>query len=62
MRARTGMASEVAIRVLIQTGRALGELTDADFDEFGQAIWPAVAALDRLLGGCRAAASGGWRP
>src|SRR5438876_1121923 len=38
VRARTGMASEVAIRMLIQTGRALAELTDADFDEFGQAI------------------------
>src|SRR5215475_4421397 len=38
VRARIGMASEVAVRVLIQTGRALAELTDADFTEFGQAI------------------------
>ena len=32
------MASQVAVRLLIQTGRPLGELTDADFDEFGAAI------------------------
>ena len=28
-RARTGMASQIAVRMLIQAGRALGELTDA---------------------------------
>ena len=38
VRARTGMASEVAVRVLIQTGRPLAELTDTDFTAFGQAI------------------------
>src|SRR5215470_1495565 len=37
-RPRTGMASQIAIRMLIQTGRPLAELTDADFDEFGQAV------------------------
>src|SRR6516164_4548952 len=31
VRPRTGMASEAAVRMLIQTGRALGELTAADF-------------------------------
>ena len=31
-RARTGMASQIAVRMLIQTGRGLGELTDGDFD------------------------------
>src|SRR6266705_507348 len=31
VRARTGMASEVAVRVLIQTGRPLAELADTDF-------------------------------
>ena len=49
MRARTGMASEVAIRVLIQTGRPLAELTDADFAEFGQAITEREARLGRAL-------------
>ena len=38
VRARTGMASEVAARVLIQTGKPLDELTDTDFTAFGQAI------------------------
>ena len=37
-RARTGMASQIAVRMLIQTGRGLAALTDADFDEFVQAI------------------------
>jgi site-specific recombinase XerD len=37
-RARTGMASQIAVRMLIQTGRGLAALADADFDEFGQAI------------------------
>ncbi|MGH3121767.1 MAG: tyrosine-type recombinase/integrase [Streptosporangiaceae bacterium] len=50
VRARTGMASEVAIRMLIQTGRALAELTDADFTEFGQAITEREARLGRALG------------
>src|SRR5271166_4603306 len=49
VRPRTGMASEVAIRMLIQAGRALGELTDADFDEFGQAITEREARLGRAL-------------
>src|SRR6266542_3365484 len=47
VRARTGMASEVAIRVLIQTGRGLAELTDADFTGFGQAITEREARLGR---------------
>jgi integrase len=33
-----GMASQVAMRLLIQTGKALTELTDADLDEFTAAI------------------------
>ena len=37
-RARTGMASQIAVRMLIQTGRGLGGLTDADFTAFSQAI------------------------
>ena len=49
VRPRTGMASEVAIRMLIQTGRPLAELTDADFDEFGQAITEREARLGRAL-------------
>jgi site-specific recombinase XerD len=49
VRARTGMASEVAIRVLIQTGRPLGELTDACFDEFAHAITEREARLGRAL-------------
>src|SRR5215472_12727154 len=49
VRARTGMASEVAIRVLIQTGRPLAELTDADFDEFGLAITERETRLGRAL-------------
>jgi site-specific recombinase XerD len=49
VRPRTGMASEVAIRMLIQAGRPLGELTDADFDEFGQAITEREARLGRAL-------------
>ena len=38
VRARTGMASEIAVRMLIQAGRGLGELTDADFADLRQAI------------------------
>jgi site-specific recombinase XerD len=48
-RPRTGMASEVAIRMLIQAGRGLAELTDADFTEFGQAITAREARLRRAL-------------
>ena len=36
--ARTGMTSQIAVRMLIQTGRGLAELTDADFTAFGHAI------------------------
>jgi len=49
VRPRTGMASEVAVRVLIQTGKALAELTDADFAEFGQAVAEREARLGRPL-------------
>ena len=49
VRARTGMASEVAIRVLIQARRALAELTDADFTDFGQAITEREVRLGRAL-------------
>src|SRR6266516_3517631 len=48
-RARTGMASQIAIRMLIQAGRGLAELTDADFTEFGQAITAREARLRRAL-------------
>jgi len=48
-RARTGMASQIAIRMLIQTGRALPQLTDADFTGFGQAISEREARLGRAL-------------
>ena len=33
-----GLASQVAVRMLIQTGRPLGELDDTDFGEFDAAI------------------------
>jgi site-specific recombinase XerD len=46
---RTGMASEVAVRVLIQTGRPLRELTDADFTEFAGAVTRREARLGRAL-------------
>jgi site-specific recombinase XerD len=49
VRARTGMASEVAVRVLIQTGKPLAELTDADFAEFSTAITEREARLGRAL-------------
>src|SRR5215470_19762831 len=49
VRARAGMASQIAIRMLIQTGRPLGELTDAGFDELGQAITEREARLGRAL-------------
>jgi site-specific recombinase XerD len=49
LRARTGMASQIAIRMLIQTGRGLGELTDADCTAFGQAITEREERLGREL-------------
>jgi site-specific recombinase XerD len=49
VRARTGMASEIAVRMLIQAGRALTELTDADFADLGQAITEREARLGRAL-------------
>jgi site-specific recombinase XerD len=48
-RARTGMASQVAVRMLIQTGRGLGELSDGDFAAFGQAITEREERLGREL-------------
>lgn len=50
VRARTGMASQIAIRMLIQTGRRLAELTDADFAELTQAITERETRLGRALG------------
>ncbi len=49
VRARTGMASQIAIRMLIQTGRGLAELTDADFAELTQAITERETRLGRPL-------------
>ena len=49
VRPRIAMASEIAIRMLIQTGRALAELTGADFDEFGRAITARETRLGRAL-------------
>jgi site-specific recombinase XerD len=49
VRARTGMASEIAVRMLIQAGRGLGELTDADFADLRQAITEREARLGRAL-------------
>jgi site-specific recombinase XerD len=48
-RPRAGMASQIAIRMLIQAGRALGELTDADFAEFGNSITERESRLGRAL-------------
>jgi hypothetical protein len=48
-RARTGMASQIAIRMLIQAGRPLAALTDGDFAEFGQAVTAREARLGRAL-------------
>ena len=48
-RARTGMASQIAVRMLIQTGRGLGELSDGDFAAFGQAITEREERLGREL-------------
>src|SRR5215471_13896554 len=47
VRPRTGMASEAAARMLIQAGKPLAELTDADFDELGQAITERETRLGR---------------
>jgi integrase len=49
VRPRTGMASEVAARVLIQAGKPLSELTDADFAEFTTAITERETRLGREL-------------
>jgi site-specific recombinase XerD len=49
-RARAGMASQIAVRMLIQTGRSLAELAGADFDAFGQAISEREERLGRELG------------
>src|SRR5207302_3925725 len=48
-RARTGMASQIAIRMLIQAGRPLAALTDGDFAEFGRAVTAREARLGRAL-------------
>ena len=48
-RPRAGMASQIAIRMLIQAGRGLGELTDADFAEFGNSITERESRLGRAL-------------
>jgi site-specific recombinase XerD len=48
-RARTGMASQIAVRMLIQAGRGLGELSDGDFTAFGQAITEREERLGREL-------------
>jgi len=48
-RARTGMASQIAIRMLIQTGKPLAELADADFAELSTAITEREARLGRAL-------------
>src|SRR6266567_1020893 len=49
LQARTGMASEIAVRMLIQAGRPLTELTDADFAVFGRAVTEREARLGRAL-------------
>jgi site-specific recombinase XerD len=49
VRARTGMASQIAVRMLIQTGRGLTELADADFAELGNSITEREARLGRAL-------------
>jgi site-specific recombinase XerD len=48
-RPRTGMASQIALRMLIQSGQALAGLTGADFEEFGQAITERETRLGRDL-------------
>jgi len=44
-----GLASQVAVRLLIQTGRRLSELDDTDLAEFGAAITARERAHDRVL-------------
>jgi len=48
-RTRTGMASQIAVRMLIQAGRGLRELADPDFAAFGQAITEREERLGRDL-------------
>lgn len=47
IRARTGMASQVAARLLVQTGRTLAELTESDLAAFVAAIDEREARHDR---------------
>jgi site-specific recombinase XerD len=47
--ARRGMASQIAIRMLVQTGRGLAELAGADFGEFARAVTEREARLGRAL-------------
>ena len=49
-RVRTANASQVPARLLIQTGRRLGELTAADLDELA-AAWPGTRAAHRARAG-----------
>jgi integrase len=44
-----GLASQVAVRMLIQTGRPLGQLDDADFAEFDAAITARKQTYRRTL-------------
>lgn len=44
-----GLASQVTVRMMIQTGRPLAELTDSDLDEFGSAITARENAHGRTL-------------
>jgi len=48
-RTRTGMASQIAVRMLIQTGRGLDELADADFTAFADAVTGCEGRLGREL-------------
>lgn len=47
VRARTGMASEVVARMLIQTGRRLDQFTDGEFSDFETAITAREARQSR---------------
>ena len=49
-RARAGMTSQIAVRMLIQTGRGLAELTGEDFTAFGEAVTGREERLGRELG------------
>jgi integrase len=51
-----GLASQVAVRMLIQTGRPLGELTDPDLEEFDAAITARENAHGRTFKHYRTAA------